>query len=265
MNRFSLATAACLLICSMATASTDTHPEGWNLVWEENFDGNEIDTSVWNKCSRRSSEWCNTMSDDPSLFEVRDGILYLRGVVNPDTVADPSPYLTGGIETRLHKSFDPGRIEVRARLHGAKGAWPAIWMLPSHNGNWPSTGEIDILERLNFDDFVYQTVHSYYTFRLGNKTEPQSSLRTPADMSEFNTYGVEIHPDKIVFLINGEEAGVYPKINDGADGQFPFYRPMYLMIDMQLGGKWVGEVDPADLPVEMEVDWVRYYLPDTDN
>ena len=84
-------------------------------------------------------------------------------------------------------------------------------------------------------------------------------------MSEFNTYGVEIHPDKIVFLINGEEAGVYPKINDGADGQFPFYRPMYLMIDMQLGGKWVGEVDPADLPVEMEVDWVRYYLPDTDN
>ena len=28
---------------------------------------------------------------------------------------------------------------------------------------------------------------------------------------------------------------------------------------MQLGGSWVGTVDPADLPVEMEVDWVRYY------
>ncbi len=28
---------------------------------------------------------------------------------------------------------------------------------------------------------------------------------------------------------------------------------------MQLGGQWVGDVDKADLPVEMEVDYVRYY------
>ena len=27
---------------------------------------------------------------------------------------------------------------------------------------------------------------------------------------------------------------------------------------MQLGGSWVGAVDPKDLPVEMEVDWVRF-------
>ena len=29
---------------------------------------------------------------------------------------------------------------------------------------------------------------------------------------------------------------------------------------MQLGGQWVGDVDPNDLPVEMEIDWVRYYV-----
>jgi hypothetical protein len=28
---------------------------------------------------------------------------------------------------------------------------------------------------------------------------------------------------------------------------------------MQLGGSWVGAVDPEDLPVEMEIDWVRFY------
>lgn len=50
-------------------------------------------------------------------------------------------------------------------------------------------------------------------------------------------------------------------MNDGAEGQFPFYIPQYLLIDMQLGGQWVGDVDPADLPVEMEIDWVRYYEP----
>ncbi len=28
---------------------------------------------------------------------------------------------------------------------------------------------------------------------------------------------------------------------------------------MQLDGPWAGAVDPAELPVEMEVDWVRFY------
>jgi hypothetical protein len=29
---------------------------------------------------------------------------------------------------------------------------------------------------------------------------------------------------------------------------------------MQLGGAWVGSVDPDDLPVEMEIDWVRNWV-----
>lgn len=28
---------------------------------------------------------------------------------------------------------------------------------------------------------------------------------------------------------------------------------------MQLGGSWVGAVDPKQLPVEMHIDWVRFY------
>ncbi len=51
----------------------------------------------------------------------------------------------------------------------------------------------------------------------------------------------------------------YPRIDTAVDGQFPFDRPYYLLVDMQLGGNWVGSVDPSELPVEMEVDWVRYY------
>ena len=32
-----------------------------------------------------------------------------------------------------------------------------------------------------------------------------------------------------------------------------------MMIDQQLGGEWVGPVEMEDLPVEMEIDWVRFY------
>ena len=28
---------------------------------------------------------------------------------------------------------------------------------------------------------------------------------------------------------------------------------------MQIEGSWVGKADPKQLPVEMEVDWVKFY------
>lgn len=119
-----------ILSCGFLTAEASSPDSKWRLSWEENFDGNSIDSLVWGKCTRGNPDWCNTMSDDPSLFQVANGILTLRGIVNPDTSADPSPYLTGGVWTKDKKEFKPGKFEIKARLHGAKGAWPAIWLLP---------------------------------------------------------------------------------------------------------------------------------------
>ena len=62
-----------------------------------------------------------------------------------------------------------------------------------------------------------------------------------------------------MFSINGKKTFSYPKIETDKPGQFPYYKPMFLMLDMQLGGKWVGRVDPNDLPVQMEIDWVKHY------
>lgn len=28
---------------------------------------------------------------------------------------------------------------------------------------------------------------------------------------------------------------------------------------MQIQGSWVGKADPTQLPVEMQVDWVKFY------
>jgi beta-glucanase (GH16 family) len=57
--------------------------------------------------------------------------------------------------------------------------------------------------------------------------------------SEFNTFGLEWFPDKLVFTINGEHTMTYPKITTDKPGQWPFDQPFYLLIDMQLGGKWL--------------------------
>ena len=68
-----------------------------------------------------------------------------------------------------------------------------------------------------------------------------------------------MYPDSVVFFINDKHTLTYPRIETDKEGQFPFDRPYYLLIDMQLGGNWVGKVDTLDLPVEMQIDWVRYY------
>jgi beta-glucanase (GH16 family) len=249
---------ATLFLGIMSSCRQD-NPKEWKLVWEEQFDTEGvIDQTVWSKIPRASSEWSRHMSDYAPLYDVRSGNLILRGIVNPGIEGDDAPYITGGIFTKDKKGFHRGKIEIYAKLGCAKGAWPAFWLLPFDGEQWPRGGELDIMEHLNYDGMVYQTVHSHYIDKLGQK-EPDVDAVTPIRPDEYNTYGVELYTDSVVFSVNGERTFNYPRIETQLEGQFPFDRPYYLLLDMQLGGEWVGDVDVADLPVEMYIDWVRFY------
>lgn len=231
----------------------------WQLVWEDNFEqADSFDPASWSKIPRGTSDWNNYMSDFDSCYAMRDGNLILRGLANYSLPTDTAPYITGGVFTKDKVGFSNGRLEIRAKLNGATGAWPAIWLLPQE-GKWPDGGEIDIMERLNNEDIAYQTVHSHYTFDLGIKDNPKQGGTGPINKNDYNIYGVDMSPDSLVFFINHERTFAYPRIETDKEGQYPFNQPFYLLIDMQLGGSWVGAVEPKDLPVEMEVDWVRFY------
>jgi beta-glucanase (GH16 family) len=239
----------------------------WRLVWEENFDGHTFNTSRWSKIPRGTSDWNNYMSDFDSCYRVSDGQLILRGLRNEYLPADTASFLTGGLYTKDKAGFERGRIEICAKLGKAQGAWPAFWLLPFDNSPWPSGGEIDIMERLNGESIAYQTVHSDYTYILQIKNPPQGTTGK-IDPDGYNIYAVELYRDSLSFFINDTHTFTYPRIETDAEGQFPFDRAFYLLLDMQLGGSWVGQVNPADLPVEMRIDWVRFYkleTPETEN
>ncbi len=230
----------------------------WVLAWQDEFDGSEIDWSVWSKTPRNISDWNNTMSDADELYELKDGLLILKAIANTDYPEDSSPYLTGGIWGRGKKAFALGRIDVRARFDLGQGFWPAIWMM-GENAPWPIGGELDIMEHLNFDDIVYQTVHTGYTNSVSNSNPPNHG-KFSIDKSKFNIYSVEAHDDEVVFLINDEVTFRYPKLNPAVENQYPFKeRDFYLILSAQLGGNWVGGVNPSHLPLHLEIDWVRYY------
>lgn len=232
----------------------------WTLVWEDNFDGSSFDESIWSKIPRGHSDWNDQMDLNDACFEMRNGNLVLKGIVNPNK-NDTIDYITGGIYTMGKKSFHRGRLEIKAKLQGARGAWPAFWLMPfdTKNNKWPDGGEIDIMERLNNDTFAYQTIHSYYTKILEIKDNPPYYATGEIRPDDYNVFAVELHPDSLVFFINEKRTFCYPRIVTDKKGQYPFDKPFYLLIDQQLGGNWVGPVSIEDLPVEMEIDWVRFY------
>lgn len=249
------------LMCGCLVACVPQKKNEWELVWEDDFNQEVFDTANWSKIPRWHPEWARRMSADPACYEMRDGNLVLKGIMTPAGNPDTMRYITGGLYTKYKRAFHGGRLEVKAKLQGARGAWPAIWLKPFEEEKypWPTGGEIDIMERLNYDSIAYQTVHSVYTQHLNIRKNPPQGATGAIRPDDYNVYAVEMYPDSIVFFINDYRTFAYPKIETDKEGQFPFDRPYYLLIDMQLGGSWVGAVDTLDLPVEMCVDWVRYY------
>ncbi|SMG21128.1 Glycosyl hydrolases family 16 [Sphingobacterium psychroaquaticum] len=235
--------------------------KAWKLIWSEDFNGTKLDTTKWSRIPAGTADWNRHMSQDDRCFRMEHGKLYLLGINNPDTTYDKRPFLTGGIWSKGKFAFQYGRVEIKAKLGSAQGAWPAMWMLAELDkyGKYPRNGEIDIMEHLNFDNIIYQTTHSYYTLDLGEKKNPPHHGTASVDAGVFNVYGISWYPDKIVFQLNGKDTFTYPRMKGVDPSQWPYDQPFYLLIDQQLGGSWVGKVQKEQLPVEMVVDWVKVY------
>ena len=236
------------------------------LSWHDEFDGNSLDDTAWSKIWRSQSDWAMHMSSHDTLYAIEDGDLVLRGVRNDFLPGDTASFLTGGVWSRYKKSFGLGRLEIRAKFDVAQGYWPAIWMLPqTHQAlNWPYGGEIDIMEHFDDRPAVSQTVHSHYTYNLGKGKLPPQTADAPYREGDYNVYAVELYEDSLVFFVNDTRTFRYPRFRKGVDGQFPFSQHnFFLILDAQLGRRGGPSIDTTCLPVELRVDYVRYYEVDT--
>ena len=227
------------------------------------FDDFEIDGSPdptkWVLCPKGASDWNKEMSESYDQAYVKNGVL----VLNAEKV--DGVYKAGGIKTEGKFDFTFGKVEVRARITNyPNGAFPAIWMMPKryiYNG-WPNCGEIDIMEHIKQENSIHQTLHTHYTYTLGNKTG--TTRQTVCDFEEFTVYGMEWTPERLTFYVNGQETFSYSNMhlaNESEMMQWPFTKDAAfdLILNMGLGeaGSWAGAVDDNNLPATMEVDWVK--------
>ncbi len=255
-----------LIIIGFIGFSNAQEHRRYALVWNDEFDSGVLDETVWSKIPRSKPDWAIHMSSDERLYGFDDGSLVLRGMVNDYLAKDTAAFLTGGVWGKGKKTFGYGRLEVRAKFDVAQGYWPAIWMLPwtDHKVNWPYAGEIDIMEHFRDNPFVNNTVHSHYTYNLRRRNRPSQVAYPSYNEGEYNTYSVERFQDSLVFFVNGRRTLTYPRFRDGRNGQFPFSDyDYYLILDAQLGRDRSPYIDTAKLPVELRIDYVRYYELDT--
>lgn len=244
-----------------ATAPGDPEPSEWELVWEDDFAGTQLDSAKWELCKRGRSDWNDTMSDDPRLLKIENGALHLLGIVNDRTDTDKAPHLTAGVTSKGKFAFQYGQVQIRARFKSAQGAWPALWMLGSERG-WPGGGEIDLMEHLNFDSKIYQTVHSEYTQKIDKTNTPKKGGTAGIRRDDWNIYGCVWNENEIVFTVNGKPTLTYPRVPALGEKQWPFNQPFYFILSMQIGGKWVngpGATNPSHYPAGMEIDWIRVH------
>lgn len=251
---FSVIISAILLTsCFHQYNEDESYREGWTLVWEDDFN-KYPDEAVWSKIDRGELHMNRYMSNNEDLFELKDGNIVLKGIVDQEG-DEKLPFLTGGITTEASKAGDIKRIEIRARINPVSGVTPYISLVPS---NGTENIVIDIIEQYGTDEFVYQSVTSEYTTTEGMPDNPPSSALVGVKPSQYHIYGVEKYPDSLVFIVDGKRTKKYPRIPTEIPGQFPYND---LDFSLYIGLRLNKDTEPTGLPADFYIDWVRYYKP----
>ena len=273
INRFAIAAAvlfvlllSCLVLFAydnMSNPLPDSPKQKYRLIFREDFNGDTLDLKHWRKIPRNVKvAWSACLSDHSSLYDISDGRLRLYARENTGVNSgDTAKYLLGGVETKNMVGFTYGKVEVRARMTGAQGVVSAIWLVATKPKPYPDYMELDILEHINERMTADQTVHNNYIDKLGFKDKPLYQVKPQVNYLKYNTYAVEVLPDRVIFSINGRKTLVYPRIETQHAGQFPFGSgELFLRLNMEAGyNKWLRDVDLSKFPVYMDIDWVKFY------
>jgi beta-glucanase (GH16 family) len=253
-----------ILFCSISVHAkpapdTTNKPKTWELIFKDEFNrSGSFDTTKWIFCERHNAAWTKYLTPSSDYAYQEGGNLVLR-MDNKTIPGDSVPYHSGGIKTQTKFSFLFGKVEVRAKFNQGKGSWPAIWMMPENStyGGWPNSGEIDIMEHVNNENVVHQTIHNAsVTGANGGSTATKSG---PYNSTGYNIYGIVWTPDEIQFYVNNQHRYTYKKTANATSKEWPFDKPFHLILNQSGGAGWPGPITDADLPFSMYVDWVKVY------
>lgn len=239
---------------------------GYELVWQDEFNGNELNLDDYNYeigdgCDQNLCGWGNNekqlYTDAAENIRVENGKLIMTA-----TKTGPSSYNSARIQTKGKQEFEFGRIDIRAKLPEGQGIWPALWMLGDNidEVGWPACGEIDIMELIGHQP---KAVHG--TAHWGADGSSQSTFST-------STYSIDegfqdaFHVFSIVWKFNQIEWYVDETrykiltFQDMNGATYRFNNAFYFIFNVAVGGNWPGNPDETTVfPQTMEIDYIRVF------
>ena len=252
-------------------------PEGYDLLWADEFDSNELNDQYWSYMIGNGAEYGNPGWGNGELeyytdenTYVKDGNLHI--VVKRENKGN-FDYTSARIRTEKKFSFKYGKVEAKIALPEGKGLWPAFWMLPEEwvYGGWPDSGEIDIMEAnggslygtsaaLHFSKVAHQDTYEYGYHSLDRRNDEK--------ITDFHTYGLEWEEEEIRFYVDDDEVLKVPMrgwgsgtVNKSDNPYAPFDQKFHFLLNVAVGGNYINNVEP-DLDFEqseMVVDYIRVY------
>ncbi|WP_226645293.1 family 16 glycosylhydrolase [Microbulbifer variabilis] len=270
---------AILGICTSSLTSAKT------LIWEDNFDNDSIDKSIWTYDVGHWG-WGNNelqnYTDDSDNAYIEDGNLVIQALRNSD-----GSYTSARLKTLGRLSYKYGSIEARIKLPDLNaGLWPAFWQLGSNYGQagWPACGELDILEAGMAEALNSGSVNSAisgafhwhhesddYTGQAdyGQSKNLIEDFGSNSDLTEeYHIFGMTWTPDSITMWVD-DEANEIISIGSEDPAFDEFRQEHFLILNLAVGGLFpqifTNEEITAPMPAKMYVDYVRIYDNDDNN
>ena len=264
---------------------------GYELIFHDEFNYSGVPKSeYWDYDQGHRNNEAQGYTTLRKNANVKDGNLVISAFKENTTVGGKTySYSSASIVSKVKQ--DPTqnragwkyvRIEVRAKIPCALGNWPAIWMLggdPSWIA-WPYSGEVDIMEYypVNGKEAIHANAcwgdsWSQWGQKWNSKVKYVSDLvKKDKDWRDkYHVWRCDWDHDNIKIYCDNELLNSI-RVSDAqesrvwwGDGNMeknynPFRdQPMYLLINLALGGNNGGSLDNFKSPQRYYIDYVRVY------
>lgn len=248
-------------------------PEGYKLVWNDEFNGNGLDNKKWGFKPCMCGQVDLNIYDDERAVNVKNGCVVLTA-----DRESKGMYSTNVSLTTFEKMvFKYGYLEMSAKVPFHKPAFPSFWMQSStYNSTAPDVmGEIDIFEYFGREPMVQTGIHKWY--RDGSDhflcSEIGRGIFDNQQIAEdFHTYGMLWTDKELKFFVDGQEyhhIDISEEYNFGAregsnmncfhDYYYIIFNNYVHTIGRKSNPPEICATDDDVFPINYEIDYVRLY------
>lgn len=252
-------------------------PEGYGLVFNDEFSGTSLDRKKWYTRYIYASETLDRLNDENQRYtdndnhRVQGGTLSL--VARKLKRSQPSGinFESGMIRSDFTARY--GFYEARVKMPSAIGTWAAFWLNSdvSETGRLNHPPEVDFFEFVNNgkDDKV-DKIHSaatrtptgvaHFSYKHERFIEKHQDYRAPFNFDDdFHTIGTEWTPSELTLYVDGLK--IYTRTFDWKYKDGELAGPAHVLFNLAIGGQWAGRygIDDDAFPQALVIDWVRVY------